>query len=71
MTITINDLTVTYDHHPAIHHLSATIAQGEWFGIVGPNGAGKSTLLKTMAGSSQRLPLMEESLPGELATNPC
>ena len=50
MTITINDLTVTYDHHPAIHHLSATITQGEWLGIVGPNGAGKSTLLKTMAG---------------------
>ena len=50
MTITIDDLTVTYDHHPAIHHLSATIAQGEWLGIVGPNGAGKSTLLKTMAG---------------------
>ena len=50
MTIIIDDLTVTYDHHPAIHHLSATIAQGEWLGIVGPNGAGKSTLLKTMAG---------------------
>ena len=50
MTITINDLTVTYDHHPAIHHLSATITQGEWLGIVGPNGAGKSTILKTMAG---------------------
>ena len=50
MTITIDNLTVTYEHHPAIHHLSATIAQGEWLGIVGPNGAGKSTLLKTMAG---------------------
>ncbi|MAI43017.1 MAG: metal ABC transporter ATP-binding protein [Candidatus Azotimanducaceae bacterium] len=50
MNIYINDLTVTYDNHPAIHHLTATIAQGEWLGIVGPNGAGKSTLLKAMAG---------------------
>ena len=50
MTITIDDLTVTYDHHPAIHHLSIKIAHGEWLGVVGPNGAGKSTLLKTMAG---------------------
>ena len=50
MNIYINDLTVTYDNHPAIHHLTATIVQGEWLGIVGPNGAGKSTLLKAMAG---------------------
>lgn len=50
MSIYVNDLTVTYDNHPAIHHLTVTIAQGEWLGIVGPNGAGKSTLLKAMAG---------------------
>ena len=50
MTIQINNLTLTYERHPAVHHLTATIAQGEWLAIVGPNGAGKSTLLNAMAG---------------------
>lgn len=50
MSIIIQNLTVAYDRHPAVHHLNATISQGEWLAIVGPNGAGKSTLLNTMAG---------------------
>ena len=44
------DLTVSYDRHPAVHHLSADIPAGEMTAIVGPNGAGKSTLLKAMLG---------------------
>ena len=50
MTIQLNNLTLAYERHPAVHHLTATIAQGEWLAIVGPNGAGKSTLLNAMAG---------------------
>ncbi len=50
MNIHIDNLTVAYEHHPAVHHLTASIRQGEWLAIVGPNGAGKSTLLNTMAG---------------------
>ncbi|MCG8314092.1 MAG: metal ABC transporter ATP-binding protein [Pseudomonadales bacterium] len=50
MSIRLNNLTLAYDRHPAVHHLTATIAQGEWLAIVGPNGAGKSTLLNAMAG---------------------
>lgn len=50
MGIKIQNLTVAYDRHPAVHHLNATINQGDWLAIVGPNGAGKSTLLNTMAG---------------------
>ncbi len=52
MTIQLNNLTLTYDRHPAVHHLSTTIQKGEWLAIVGPNGAGKSTLLNAMAGLS-------------------
>ncbi|MES1990731.1 MAG: zinc ABC transporter ATP-binding protein AztA [Pseudomonadota bacterium] len=48
--ITITDLTVAYDRHPAVHHLSGTIAAGSLTAIVGPNGAGKSTLLKSIVG---------------------
>ncbi|MBL6737995.1 MAG: metal ABC transporter ATP-binding protein [Litoricola sp.] len=50
MGVQINNLTVTYEQHPAVHHLTATVDQGEWLAVVGPNGAGKSTLLNAMAG---------------------
>ncbi len=44
------DLTLGYDRHPAVHHVSAEIPAAEMTAIVGPNGAGKSTLLKILAG---------------------
>lgn len=44
------DLTVSYDRHPAVHHVSAEIPAAEMTAIVGPNGAGKSTLLKSLLG---------------------
>lgn len=50
MTIRLNNLTLAYERHPAVHHLTVTIDRGEWIAIVGPNGAGKSTLLNAMAG---------------------
>ena len=50
MSVKIDDLTITYDHHPAIHHLNAEIQSGDWLAVVGPNGAGKSTLLNALAG---------------------
>lgn len=50
MTIRLSNLTLTYERHPAVHHLTTTINDGEWLAIVGPNGAGKSTLLNALAG---------------------
>jgi zinc/manganese transport system ATP-binding protein len=50
MSIKIQNLTVSYNFHPAVHHLNATINQGQWLAVVGPNGAGKSTLLNVLAG---------------------
>ncbi len=49
--ISLTDLTLGYDRHPAVHHLSGEIASGSLTAIVGPNGAGKSTLLKGIAGA--------------------
>ena len=34
----------------AVNSLSATINDGEVFGVIGTNGAGKSTLLRMIAG---------------------
>ena len=41
---------MSYDRHPAVHHVSAEIPAAEMTAIVGPNGAGKSTLLKALLG---------------------
>lgn len=53
--ISFSDLTLGYDRHPAVHHLSGTVEVGELLAICGPNGAGKSTLLKAIAGASAPL----------------
>jgi len=50
MKLELHDLTVSYNRHPAIHHVSGVFAGGSLTAIAGPNGAGKSTLLKAIAG---------------------
>ena len=44
------DVTLGYDRHPAVHHLSGTVAPGALLAVVGPNGAGKSTLFRGIVG---------------------
>ena len=48
--VALHDLTLGYDGHPAVHHLSGVIQPGALLAVVGPNGAGKSTLIKALAG---------------------
>jgi zinc/manganese transport system ATP-binding protein len=48
--VRLEDLTVSYDREPAVHHLSGCFEAGSLTAVVGPNGAGKSTLLKAVAG---------------------
>lgn len=45
-----SNVTVAYDRHPAVHHLSGRFATGSLTAVVGPNGAGKSSLIKAIAG---------------------
>lgn len=48
--LSFRDLTLGYDRHPAVHHLSGSVPEGDLIAVVGPNGAGKSTLFKGVAG---------------------
>jgi zinc/manganese transport system ATP-binding protein len=55
----LDDVTVAYERHPAVHHVSGVFAPGSLTAIAGPNGAGKSTLLKALMGE---LPLSGGSI---------
>lgn len=48
--MTIDNLTVSYRQHPALHHISGEFATGSLTAVIGPNGSGKSTLLKSIMG---------------------
>jgi zinc/manganese transport system ATP-binding protein len=48
--LTFHGLTLGYDRHPAVHHLSGTVRRGDLIALIGPNGAGKSTLFKGIMG---------------------
>lgn len=53
--ITFHNVTLGYDRHPAVHHITGEVARDELLAIVGPNGAGKSTLLKGIIGELKPL----------------
>ena len=48
--VELDNLTVSYRQHPALHHISGGFARGSLTAVVGPNGSGKSTLLKSIMG---------------------
>jgi zinc/manganese transport system ATP-binding protein len=49
-SVQFRDVTLGYDRHPAVHHLTGEVAPGALLAIVGPNGAGKSTLFRGLVG---------------------
>ena len=63
--ITLHDLTLGYDGHPAVHHVSGVIRPGALLAVVGPNGAGKSTLIKALAGLLKPLGGRIDGLAGQ------
>jgi zinc/manganese transport system ATP-binding protein len=48
--ICLDNVTITYDRHPAVHRVTGSFSPGSLTAIAGPNGAGKSTLLKALMG---------------------
>jgi zinc/manganese transport system ATP-binding protein len=59
--IALHSVTVTYQRHPALHHLSGCFEPGSMTAVVGPNGAGKTTLLRALVGD---LPLQSGHVDG-------
>jgi zinc/manganese transport system ATP-binding protein len=48
--LTFENLTLGYNRHPAVHHLSGEVAEGSLLAVIGPNGGGKSTLFRGIVG---------------------
>ncbi len=48
--ILLENLTKSYNGHPAVQGLNLAVRPGEIFGFLGPNGAGKTTTMKMMVG---------------------
>ena len=48
--IKLKNVSKKFQDVPALHDITASISEGEVFGLVGTNGAGKSTLLRLAAG---------------------
>jgi len=53
--IQLENLTLGYERHPAVHHVTGQFENGCLTAVVGPNGAGKSTLLKGLSGALKPL----------------
>lgn len=49
-SLTIRDLTVSYQAEPVLFDIDLDLPTAELCAIVGPNGAGKSTLIRTILG---------------------
>ena len=50
MKFACENLTISYNKHPILHHITCDIKLNTTTAIIGPNGAGKSTFLKAMLG---------------------
>lgn len=49
-SVTISDLTKSFDNIEVLHKMSDTIKDGEFITLLGPSGCGKTTMLRLIAG---------------------
>lgn len=48
--MTLRDVTVAFEGHAAVEHVSLALRRGEYTVMLGRNGSGKSTLMRAMLG---------------------
>lgn len=48
--LTFDNLTLGYNRHLAVHHMTGVVRKGSLVAVVGGNGSGKSTLMKGIVG---------------------
>jgi iron complex transport system ATP-binding protein len=48
--VSIEDIVAGYDGRPVLRDVRASVAPGEFVGLIGPNGCGKTTLLRVVSG---------------------
>lgn len=48
--ITLEDVSFSYNGHPALENVNLSLSRNDFAGIIGPNGGGKTTLLRIMLG---------------------
>lgn len=53
LLVDVDNLSVDFGDHLAVHKASLCMHRGEFIGLIGPNGAGKTTLLKAILGLAQ------------------
>ena len=49
----VEDLSVSFNGHLAVDHISFEVQEGDLLGIIGPNGSGKTTLFRAILGLQQ------------------
>jgi len=53
--LTVRDLSLGYDSHVVVEHLSFAVDPGDYLCVVGENGSGKTTLMRTLLGLQKPL----------------
>ena len=72
-SVLLENITISYQQRPVVHHVSGAFELGSLTAILGPNGAGKSTLLKAIAGITKVISgqlLMSQTMRRHLAYMP-
>lgn len=48
--IEVNDVCFGHDGNPILEHITFSVDEGEYLGVIGPNGGGKTTLFRIILG---------------------